>query len=80
MRHAEDTSSYETIYETIRAIETARLTIKDVADRVNYFDNATVETVYLMGDKFYKVRHDKGVEYYNPPQRRLYEVLRWDQC
>lgn len=62
MKHADGTSSYE----TIGYIETARLTVKDVADRVNYFDNATVEIVYLMGDKFYKIRHDKGVDYYNP--------------
>lgn len=59
------TNGYSTC-ETFGSINTSRLTIKDVADRVNYFDNVTVETVYLMGDKFYKVRHDKGVEYYNP--------------
>lgn len=48
------------------AISTRRLTIKDIADRVNYFDNATIETVILLGSKFYKISHDKGVEYYNP--------------
>lgn len=62
MKHAAGTSSYE----TISYIETTRFTVKDVADRVNYFNNATVEVVYLMGDKFYKIQHDKGVEYYNP--------------
>lgn len=62
MRHTEGTSTCE----TIGSFETSRLTIKDVADRVNYFDNAAVEVVYILGDKFYKVTHDKGVDYYNP--------------
>lgn len=62
MKNTESTSTCE----MTGFIETSRLTVKDVADRVNYFDNATVETVYLMGDKFYKVTHDKGIEYYSP--------------
>lgn len=62
MKYSEGTSTYE----AISVIDTPRLTIKDVEGRVNYFDNATVRVVYLMGDKFYKVEHAKGVEYYNP--------------
>lgn len=62
MKHTEGTSTYE----TIGSINTLRLTVKDNADRVNYFDNATVEVAYIMGDKFYKVIHSKGIDYYNP--------------
>lgn len=47
-------------------ITTPRLVIKDVEGRLNTFDNATVDLCYLMGDKFYKITHSKGVEYYNP--------------
>lgn len=53
-------------YESIPVIETHRITIKDVEGRVNQFANVKVEICYILGDKFYKVRHDKGVEYYNP--------------
>lgn len=62
MRQPDGTSTYETIGQ----FDTVRLTVKDVDGRVNYFDDATVEIAYIMGDKFYKVSHSKGVEYYNP--------------
>lgn len=53
-------------YESTPVITTSRLTIKDVEGRVNYFDDATMSVAYVLSDKFYKIMHSKGIEYYNP--------------
>lgn len=42
------------------------LTIKDTAGRLESFDNATVEVVYILGDKFYQISCPSGDYLYNP--------------
>lgn len=43
-----------------------RLTIKDNAGRLETFDNATLECVYILGDKFYQITHSSGEILCNP--------------
>lgn len=43
-----------------------RLTIKDTAGRLETFNDATIESVYILGDKFYQITHSEGEILYNP--------------
>lgn len=52
--------------EASHAMNVPRLTVKDVEGRLNTFDNAEINICYILDDKFYKIQHAKGVEYYNP--------------
>lgn len=42
------------------------LTIKDDTGRLNTFRHVVVTIEQIMGDRYYKVDHEKGVDYYNP--------------
>lgn len=43
-----------------------RLTIKDSAGRLETFENATIESVRLFGEKFYQITTSSGEILYNP--------------
>lgn len=42
------------------------LTLKDSAGRLETFENATVESVHLFGEKFYQITTSSGEILYNP--------------
>lgn len=50
----------------IESMSTNHLTVKDNAGRLESFNNATIEVVYILGDKFYKITSPSGEYLYNP--------------
>lgn len=49
-----------------KTITSRRLTIKDNAGRLESFEDVTLETVYILDYKFYKITHRGGEILYNP--------------
>lgn len=49
-----------------RTITSRRMTIKDNAGRLESFEDVTIETVYILDYKFYKITHKGGEIFYNP--------------
>lgn len=52
--------------DNMGSVTAHRLTIKDAAGRLETLNDVTIESVYILGDKFYKVTHSDGEILYNP--------------
>lgn len=52
--------------DNMGSITVNHLVIKDNAGRLETFDNATIESVHLFGEKFYQITTSSGEILYNP--------------